>query len=240
MVENETTTAYPEGVPEEVAAWLRSPETFVKALARLLDLFWRKAVAPVWPRLVARLEAEVLFRSRALALGGATALFHGLHPSVRYAGSGRGGTLRIRARDRYDRTARGAGVLLVPSVFAWPDVYVVARPPWRPTLAYPARGVADLWSSAAPVGGRGAAATLLGARRASVLAHLVTPHTTLEVAHSLRLSPAAASAQITGLWRVGVASRTRVGRRVFYALNGSGRALKEVLDQAAAAYLEEA
>jgi DNA-binding MarR family transcriptional regulator len=138
--------------------------------------------------------------------------------------------VHIHAHDRYDRAARGAGMLFVPSVFAWPDVYVAARPPWRPTLAYPARGAADLWSSReAP---RNASlAALVGARRASVLTRLDTPHTTLELAHALGLSPGAASTQVTTLWRAGIADRTRVGRRVFYVLNGRGQAFKGALDR---------
>jgi hypothetical protein len=230
IISREVSAAYPNGVPTHVAAALRDPAAFIDTLGKLLNTFWVRALAPTWPRLVARLEAEVLFRSRALAWGGASALFQDLHASVRYMRRARGGTLHIHAHDRYDRAARGAGMLLVPSVFAWPDVYVAARPPWRPTLAYPARGAADLWSSQeAP---RNASlAALVGARRASVLTRLDTPHTTLELAHALGLSPGAASTQVTTLWRAGIADRTRVGRRVFYVLNGRGQAFKGALDR---------
>ena len=39
------------------------------------------------------------------------------------------------------------GLLLIPSVFAWPRVCVVTAPPWQPTLIYPARGIGMLWES---------------------------------------------------------------------------------------------
>ena len=37
------------------------------------------------------------------------------------------------------------GLLLIPSVFAWPKVLLVTAEPWQPTVIYPARGVGMLW-----------------------------------------------------------------------------------------------
>ncbi len=59
-----------------------------------------------------------------------------LHPSVRY----RCGNLEVgKFYEELDPAA--LGVLLVPAVFVWPDIYVITDAPWRPTLAYGPQGV---------------------------------------------------------------------------------------------------
>jgi DNA-binding transcriptional ArsR family regulator len=244
VVRRELAAAYPAGVPPLLADL--TPETVLAATMQSLDTFWRLAVAAAWPRIAARLEAEVVFRARALALGGPAALFDTLHRTVRYVAPGPGrrdGTLYVEYRETYSRQARGAGLLLVPSVFAWPDVFVAARPPWRPTIAYPARGVGDLWQGSSPgsdsqsrdprIEGADvpskALVALLGVARARVLARLETPQTTAELAAGLGLAPATASSHLVALWRAGVVDRTRVGRRVYYALNVRSQALLRAL-----------
>lgn len=109
------------------------------------------------------LDLELLF-----ALAGAEGLFGELHPRVRW----RPGVLEVDKRCVHDRADGGEGVLMMPSVFGWPDVFVIADEPWRPSIMYPARA--------------------------------------------------------------GVVDRTRVGRRVYYALNGRGRSVLELLDGAPA------
>jgi DNA-binding MarR family transcriptional regulator len=59
---------------------------------------------------------------------------------------------------------------------------------------------------------------------------LKSPATTIETATALNLSTAASSEQITKLWRSGCLDRTRIGRRVFYALNTKGKALLAALE----------
>jgi len=88
----------------------------------------------------------------------------------------------------------------------------------KPTITYTSRGIADLWSDvgqATPDGLK----RLLGDSRARVMSTLQKPQTTIEIAAGLKLSSAAASEQITKLWRAGILERTRIGRRVFYSLN---------------------
>lgn len=58
---------------------------------------------------------------------------------------------------------------------------------------------------------------VLGATRARLLALLETPSTTDQLARSLRLAPGGVSVHLHRLVAAGLASKTRVGREVYYA-----------------------
>jgi hypothetical protein len=120
-------------------------------------------VAPVR----ALLEADLHRRARRLAEAGPAGLFAELHPAVRWEGD------RLEVEMAYDEDVDlgGRGLLLVPSAFMWERPAAITRPPWQPTLIYPARGAATLWE---PRGGDagGALGRLLGPTRARVLARL--------------------------------------------------------------------
>jgi len=225
VVRAEMAIAFPRGVPRSLRSAVEDPKGFLLKVATLLEEFWNRALAPDWPLLRSKLEAEVLFRSRALALGGADALFKGIHRDIRYEH----GCLTIRTDSYWDGEKRKSGILLVPSIFSWPDVFLTVRPPWRPTIAYTSRGVAQVWSDEGHRTSNGAH-QLLGRTCARIITVLKSPQTTIETATALRLSSPAASEQITKLWRAGILERTRIGRRVFYALNPKGRALLAALE----------
>jgi hypothetical protein len=76
----------------------------------------------------------------------------------------------------------------MPSAYLWPDVAAVVDEPWLPTIAYPARGTAELWS--APTPPPDALARLLGRTRALVLASLDRSLSTTALAALIELSPA--------------------------------------------------
>ena len=235
IVRRELAAAHPRGLPRPLRSAERAPGAMAKQLADQLGDFWMRCLRPVWPRVRARLDAEILVRSRALALGGADALFEALHPQVRWRAHGTGGRLSITSHERFTRRARGAGLVLIPSVFSWPDVYATAHAPWRPNLAYPPRGLDELWAASrgwgAGTGDRDEAlAQLVGATRAVVLRALERPRTTLELAASLGRSAPAMSEQLTALDRAGVVSRTRVGRSVYYELNARGRQVTRAIE----------
>src|SRR5689334_1028552 len=63
-------------------AWLAHPRREVRRLATLLEDYWEQAIAPVWPRVHAFLEADLAHRSRQLAAAGPAALFAGLADGV--------------------------------------------------------------------------------------------------------------------------------------------------------------
>ena len=220
VIRAELSIAYPRAMPQRLQIALDNPGLFVAKIVTLIEEFWSRALAPDWSVLRSKLEGEVLFRARALALGGLEELFRGLHRDVKYSR----GRLTIRTDSYWDGKKRKRGIILVPSIFAWPDVFLTVRPPWHPSITYPSRGVAEVWADS----GRptpNALALLVGDSCAKVLVHLRTPRTTLEIARVLKLSSAAASEQITKLWRTGILERTRIGRRVFYSVNEKGQAV---------------
>ncbi|MFD3873817.1 ArsR family transcriptional regulator [Streptomyces sp. NPDC058623] len=181
------------------------------ALCALLIRYFTVAVEPVWPRMRLVLEADMTYRARQLALGGARLLFADMHPNLRW----QGGVLYVdRMISRHHVKASGRGLLLVPSVFAHKPAPPVDQDE-APTLAYPSRGVATLWESA-PVVTAPALASLLGAPRARLLVLLEEPLPTVEIARRLRVTPSAVSQHLRVLHAAGLVTRARDGRHVLY------------------------
>jgi DNA-binding transcriptional ArsR family regulator len=206
--------------------WLAHPRREVRRLADVLEAFWERAIAPVWPRVNAFLDADIAYRSRRLAAAGPAALFGELGDTVRW----RGGSLDV-AVPRHTATVElgGRGLLLMPSAFDATRPSVIDRPPWQPTLVYPARGIATLWEDApaAPDG----LARLLGTTRAALLADLGAPRSTTELAERLSLSPATASHHLTALRGAGLVTSRRDGRAVLYVRTPLGDALTTGTDR---------
>jgi DNA-binding transcriptional ArsR family regulator len=161
-------------------------------------------------------------RARRLTEAGPADVFAGLHRLVSWDDAD--GALVVDRR--YDETLdlAGRGLLLVPVVFAWPQVFAMTDPPWQPTLLYAPRGAGHLWEPEerpAP----GALADLVGRRRAAVLGALDEPATTSALAARLGVSPASVSEHLGVLRRAGLVAARRDGRRVLYARTATGDAL---------------
>ncbi|RNG27436.1 ArsR/SmtB family transcription factor [Streptomyces botrytidirepellens] len=204
------------------AAMLDDPAGAVHRLADLTEKAWRLLVEPDWPRLRSLLEADIAYRSRQLADGGLERLFADLRPGLAWAD----GTLRVRTRYQavMNQELGGRGVLLMPSVFVWPDVVSGFAPPWQPTVIYPARGVGRLWREP-DAGAAQALGRLLGANRAAVLAALEEPASTTALAHRLGLAPSSVSAHLTVLRAAGLLVSRRRGHQVLYERTPLGMTL---------------
>ncbi|MFH9421768.1 DUF5937 family protein [Streptomyces sp. NPDC017529] len=201
-------------------AMLADPAGAVRELADVTERAWHALLAPDWPRLRALLEAEVAYRSRQLASGGLAGLFADLDPRITWSGD----TLTVRTRARFlqIQDLDGRGVLLMPSVFVWPDVISAFEPHWQPTVVYPARGIGGLWNE--PETGP-ALARLLGVNRAAVLTALHEPASTTALAHRLGLAPSSVSAQLSVLRDAGLLTSRRHGHQVLYERTPLGIAL---------------
>lgn len=176
-----------------------------------LAAYWRAAVEPAWPQWRLLLEADMTYRARRLATGGARLLFADMHPHVHW----QDGVLSIdKMIGHWHAAAAGRGLLLMPSVCAHqPAPPVSADEP--PMLSYPCRGVATLWS-APPLISAGALASLLGETRVRLLSLLEEPMPTVELARRLRVTPSAVSQHLRVLYATGLVSRARDGRLVHY------------------------
>jgi hypothetical protein len=158
-----------------IADLYADPRGGVAQLAGQVEAYWDLAIAPHWGRIRALLEGDLLYRGRKLGQAGHAGLFDDLVDTVKW----RDGSLQIKHR-RFKgvRQLAGEGLLMTPSAFVWPTVYSSTIPPWQPTLTYPARGVATLWSDPVRTTSAGIAA-VLGRSRAEVLTLLDSPRSWL-------------------------------------------------------------
>ncbi|MEU9185861.1 DUF5937 family protein [Streptomyces sp. NPDC048484] len=201
-------------------ALLADPARAVRELADTMEAAWHTLVEPAWPRLRALLEADVAFHSRRLAAVGLAGLLPELDRRVAWDPGG----LTIDWKGDHVRDLGGRGLVLMPSVFTWPDVVSGFDPPWQPTLVYPARGIGGLWAE--PSGRTPEALVrILGRGRATVLAALDEPAATTALAHRLDLAPSSVSAHLSALRDAGLLVSHRYRHQVLYERTPLGIAL---------------
>ncbi|MFJ3205169.1 ArsR/SmtB family transcription factor [Streptomyces sp. NPDC086989] len=201
----------PEALRDATAAADEAVIALRDALCELLRQYWEIAVEPMWAQIRLLLEADMTYRARQLAVGGARLLFADMHPNLRW----QDGALHIEKMiSRYRVAASGRGLLLLPSVFAHKPAPPVS-PEEPPALSYPSRGVATLWTPA-PTPDATALVSLLGAPRARLLALLDEPLPTSEIARRFRVTPSAVSQHLRVLHATGLLTRARDGRQVLY------------------------
>ncbi|MEY9849009.1 DNA-binding transcriptional ArsR family regulator [Streptacidiphilus sp. BW17] len=187
----------------------RGEDHLAHRLAEEMERFWHAAMAPDWPALRARLEADVAARATAIARDGLADMLSRLAHNLEW----RDGTLTVHlpAGVRFDKTVEAEGLILTPSAFT-PRALVQtadlpdAPDPHTPHIAYP------LGPEERPV----PSGELIGAARATILAELSQPRSTTEIAERVHLSPATVSYHLQILHRAGVVTRRRRSRHVLY------------------------
>ena len=229
VVSAEVERAAKESAPAaELASRFRGDARGLReAIADALERYWTISLAPDWPRLEALLDGEILARARTLALGGPGVVLNTLHPRIAYTGDGVDVESPQTARVPY------GDLLLVPSVFAWPDVFTVHDPAWRASIYYPARGIGTLWTSSSGNHRPDPLALVMGRGRASVLRALAASSTTEELAVRLRLAPSSVSAHLQRLRRAGLLERLRIGPRVYYSRSAAGQGVIDAIEATA-------
>jgi Family of unknown function (DUF5937) len=200
-----------EPVPE--AAWrlLDDPLATRTMLADLLEQCWRVLIAPHWQRLRDLLQADILHRTQLLGDYGLESVLGDLHPQARWTGH----TLILEARTTERHLLEGAGLVLMPSVFAWPRLAAITYPPAQPTVIYPARGIAELWQPARTVHSE-ALGRLLGRTRAALLESLTEPASTDTLARRHSLAPSTVSEHLAVLYHARLLTRRRHRHAVIY------------------------
>jgi DNA-binding transcriptional ArsR family regulator len=200
---------------------IEDPAAARDELADLLHACWELAVAPHWPRIRDLLDADIAHNARILAEGG----LERLAPELGRSFSWRDDALLVSRPDLAVETYEfgGRGLILMPSAFIWPTTALRADPDLQSVLAYPARGVAELWQRS-PVPAE-ALARLLGATRADLLAALTDPASTTALARRHDLSPATVSAHLAVLRDAGLVTGRRHRRQVLYERTALGTAL---------------
>ena len=210
------------GAPVPPGAWqlLEDPAATRDRVADLLAQCWQLLVEPHWPRLRDRIEADVAFRTRTLADYGLERMLGDLHPRVRWTGR----SLVISGMGTVRRHLGGAGLLLIPSAFGWPSLAPVIDPPSRPALAYPARGIAELWQPARTAQSD-ALARLLGRTRAALLESLAEPASTHTLARRHELAASTVSEHLAALRDARLVTSRRDRHAVMYQQTPLGTAL---------------
>ncbi|RZU76545.1 helix-turn-helix protein [Micromonospora kangleipakensis] len=227
LVRRDVLAVYPRVRPPEVLRGVEADDdapvlALGDAICDQLQLYWEVAIRPTWPQLRLVLEADMTYRARQLAVGGARLLFADMHPNLRW----HDGVLHIdKMIGRHRVVVSGRGLLLVPSVFSHKPAPPVS-PAEPPLLAYPCRGVATLWAPA-PTADPTALTSLLGAPRARLLGLLDEPLPTVEIARRLTVTPSAVSQHLRVLHATGLLTRTRDGRHVLYRRSPLGDQLAD-------------
>jgi DNA-binding transcriptional ArsR family regulator len=213
--------------PDTATELFERPAESLAEIAAELGECHERLIMPHWERIRPVLEADIAYRAGLLAGGGARSLFSDLHRDVRWSE----GTLTINDTDERSPVFRVMlgpdGVVLVPSVFNWPQVSYSKATSTQTTLVYPARGTATVWEGGVTAGGTGAEAVeeLLGAPRARLLVALRSPATTTALARRLGVTASAVSQHLAALHRGGLVDRQRSGRTVLYQTSELGLAL---------------
>ncbi|XVU21093.1 DUF5937 family protein [Actinoplanes sp. CA-054009] len=223
----------PEAVQEEIDFYLRRrPDTpgaarkvlaagdVLDRLAEQLAEAWKKLLADDWPRLRLLCERDIVHRAGELSRSGWEAALTGLHPKVRW----RDGGIDLVGRPGEETPLNGEGLLLVPSVFVWPEIAVYADAPWPKAIVYPARGVATLLEHGPPQAPDHLSA-LIGRSRALLLATLAEPASTSQLARAYGMTVGAVGDHLKVLHRAGLVERARDGRSVLYSRTALGDAL---------------
>jgi DNA-binding transcriptional ArsR family regulator len=213
--------------PESAVQLATRPSQTLRLIVQELSGAHARLIAPHWDRMRAVLDADIAYRGGMLTHGGTAAVFARLHSGVRWA-PGEVTVTVNRPGPAHLPVTPGltGGLVLVPSVLAWPHTTVKAYSSSQTTLRYPARSTAAVWEQAVPPNPpEQALRDLLGAPRARLLEALRCPASTAALARSLDVSPSAVSQQLAILRRCGLVDRARSGREVLYQTNDLGLAL---------------
>jgi DNA-binding transcriptional ArsR family regulator len=184
-----------------------------RRIAAALRTYWDATIAPYWDQMQAVLDADIAYRARRVALGGISALLEDLHPQLQLDQS----TIRINKTSHYECDLTGKGVLLIPCVFAGPNIMFDPGGSGPPTIVYGPRGLGTVWeTTGASRSSEDALSALMGRGRAAILRCVELPRTTTELARVLGLSGATVSVHLSTLKRCGMVTSWRSGRRVLY------------------------
>src|SRR4051794_31964237 len=139
--------AYPDGnLPAVLEPIVHDPRAGLDALAAQVTAYAQRVLVPDWPRVEAAVEAEFSQRGRRLAREGASAAFSDVHVSVSFADD----MLLVDGTHEQEVELNGRGLMLVPSVFVWPDVWSMTDAPWQPAIVYAPGGVVGCGSRRCP------------------------------------------------------------------------------------------
>jgi Bacterial regulatory protein, arsR family/Family of unknown function (DUF5937) len=216
---------FPRSPPTAAQKLAAHPRRELRLIAAEIETAFARLVAPHWERMRSVLDADIVHRARTLTAAGAARMFEELHTGIRWHA---GDLIFTDAAgiegDPEEATVGPGGLVLEPSVFIWPNLYVKRWTVTRTTVRYPARGVGVLWDPV-PTASQGGAARLLGERRAQLMDLLRAPHTTAELARRLHVTPSAISQHLSALRDGGLITSEQLGRQRLHMTSPLGQQL---------------
>jgi DNA-binding transcriptional ArsR family regulator len=198
---------------------LADPAAARDLLADRVQAAWDHLVSRFWPRIRSLADADIAYRSQQLTGRGLGPMLEGIDPRIKWGD----GTVVVDDHDDTSVELGGRGLVLMPSAFMWPAVAAIIDEPWQPTIAYPARGIADLWQQAKPP--PDALARLLGRTRALLLTSLDQPTSATTLAALLKLSLSGTSGHLVAMRDAGLVTGARHGHEIRYTRTPLGSAL---------------
>ncbi len=198
---------------------LEEPQALMERFRVLLASYWEEAFEDEWARLQPVLVDGIHGAARVIAGSGLMAFLEGLRPDVRVNRQAGAFSLE-RSHDHEVRLAGDDILLMVPSVYVWPDVRVSCDAPWHYGLVYPAPAVVDKARSGIPPQELLKVIRALGDDTRLRVLRIVAegPRSTQELASLAHVSEATMSKHLRILAEAGVLSSAREGYYVLYAL----------------------
>ncbi|HEY1330189.1 MAG TPA: DUF5937 family protein [Actinomycetota bacterium] len=207
------------GARQEVDRMLSDPAAARDLLAERARIVWERIVAPFWARVRRLLDADIAHQSRELSRRGLGPMIDGIDPRIHW----HAGAVVVDDGSRATVPLAGRGLVLMPSAYVWPSVAAIVDTPWQPTIAYPARGIAELWQQ--PPAPPHALLRLIGRTRALLLASLDQPTSTSALAEILGYSVSGTSGHLIALRDAGLVAGTRHGHEIRYVRTPLGTKL---------------
>ena len=136
---------FPHSPPPAAQALAAHPQRELRLIAAEIQSAFTRLLDPHWERIRTLLDADIVHRARTLAGAGAARMFEELHTGVRWRGDHLEFSDAAGIEGDPEVAAVGpGGLVLEPSVFIWPDLYIKRWTVTRTTVRYPARGAGVL------------------------------------------------------------------------------------------------
>jgi DNA-binding transcriptional ArsR family regulator len=205
---------------KEIELAVEQPEAFVAAFSELIEMYFEDAFLLEWQRIEPLLAASAADARRRIADDGLPDALPHLSPRLR--GDSTQSRILIEHVDDDDASLTPDDKLvLVPSVYAWPDLSVFLEDgPWPKRIIYPSPFLVA-WSIEPPPPAelQQLLRTLGNHTRLSALRLIAEkPRSTQELAPLLGVTEPTLSRHLRMLTKVGALSSRREGKFVFYVL----------------------
>src|SRR6266545_4039118 len=126
--------------PPAAQALAAHPRRELRLIATEIENAFTRLVEPHWERIRTLLDADIVYRARTLADAGAARMFEQLHTGVSWHSDHLLFTDAAGIQGDPEVAAVGpGGLVLEPSVFIWPDLYIKRWTVTRTTVRYPVR-----------------------------------------------------------------------------------------------------